>query len=541
MLILVQADLLARIVSNTIIHHRSPTDQLGVLIALACIMATRAAMKWLQQVMADRAAAAVKGSLRRQLLSHTQQLGPGWLAGQQTGAVTTTLGRGLDALDPYFTGYLPQLFVAAVVPAVVVARLFSADLASAATVCVTLPLIPILGILLGLHAKRSARRQWQALEQLGGHFLDNVAGLPTARAFGRAATQAATVRRRAEDHRLATMRTLRAAFLSAVVLELVATVSVALIAVPIGLHLLNGELDLYTAVLILLLAPEAYLPLRLVGSQFHASTEGLAVAERVFAVLDVAAEPADRRVAAGGSAAPQASAAHEVTFDKVSVQYAGRELSALIDVSLTIDPGEHVALVGRSGAGKSTLLAVLLGLVRPTSGRVVVMSSGGPCDLADVDMQDWRQQVAWVPQRPYLFARSVAANIRLGRPTATEEEVRQAAMLAHADDFVQQLPHGYDTSLGEGGTGLSTGQRQRIALARAFLRDAPLLLLDEPTAGLDAISEERVVDATTRLMVGRTVLVVAHRPAMTLTADRIVRLDSGVVANDTQPSVALLS
>lgn len=521
--ILVQAELLARLLADGVLDGPSAGSVAGVLALLAGVFAVRAGLSWAQQALAQRAAASVKASLRRQVLRRTQALGPGWLSGQHTGGLTTTLGRGLDALDPWFTGYFPQLFLAAVIPFAVLVRIATADLASAVIILVTLPLIPVFGVLVGMSAKRATERQWRALERLGGHFLDVVAGLPTLRAFGRARSQAAQVRRVADEHRSATMGTLRIAFLSALVLELVATLSVALVAVPIGLRTLNGGLGLETALLVLLLAPEAYLPLRALGSQFHASTEGLAVAERCFAVVDAEGGPSGW-AAVPGAAAPDAAAG--VRFEDVTVRYPGRDEAALDGVSLTVAPGERVALVGPSGAGKSTLVNVLLGLVAPTSGRVLA----GGVDLAAADAECWRRQLAWVPQRPHLFARTVAENIRLGRPGATDDEVVRAATLAHADEFVRRLPLGYETPLGERGAGLSAGQRQRIALARAFLRDAPLLLLDEPTAGLDAGSEAVVVEATARLMAGRTVLVVAHRPAMVLDAGRVVTLEHGRVA-----------
>jgi ATP-binding cassette subfamily C protein CydD len=373
---------------------------------------------------------------------------------------------------------------------------------SAVIVAVTLPLVPVFGALVGTHTRARTARQWSSLSRLGGHFLDAVAGLPTLRAFGRADAQAATVARMADAHRGATVRTLRVAFLSSLVLELVASLSIALVAVPIGLRLLAGTTDLHTALVVLLLVPEAFLPLRAAGAAFHDSAPGLAAARQVFDVLDeppaVPATPSPRDAG--------------LRLDAVTVRYPGQDAPVLVDVSLRVAAGERVALVGPSGAGKSTALAVLLGFVAPESGRAY---AGGP--------------IAWVPQRPHLFAASVADNIRLGRPDATPDEVRAAATAALADGFVSALPHGYDTVLGERGAGLSAGQRQRIALARAFLLDAPVLLLDEPTAHLDPDSESAVLRASTHLMAGRTVLVVAHRTALLSHVDRVVRLDGGRV------------
>lgn len=543
MLVLLQAELLARVLADGVTDSVSggvtPAAVAGTLTLLGTVFTARAAVVWVQQVVARRAASAVKQDLRRQALDTTQRLGPAWLAGQRSGGLVTLLGRGLDALDPYFVGYLPQLFVAAVVPLAVIVRLLVADLTSAVIICVTLPLIPIFGVLVGMQTKAATQRQWRALERLGGHFLDIVSGLPTLRAFGRAKAQAAMVRRTADDHRAATMKTLRVAFLSALVLELVATLSVALVAVPVGLRLLGGGLDLHTALLVLLLAPEAYLPLRALGSQFHASAEGLEVAERTFAVIDAEAEGGPPASRVDAAAAGRASGGGPVlVLDAVTVAYAGRPAPALDGVTLAVETGERVGLIGPSGAGKSTVLGLVLGLVHPTGGQVVL----GGATLGSVDLDQWRRRIAWVPQRPHLFARTVAENIRLGRPGASDRDIRRAAEQAQAAEFIEDLPAGYDTRIGERGFGLSAGQRQRIALARAFVRDAPLVLLDEPTAGLDARSEAAVVDAARRLMSGRTVLVVAHRPAMIADVDRVIRLDHGQVVDgvDGHGSTSLL-
>ncbi len=394
--------------------------------------------------------------------------GPLRLAARRHGETATLLTRGLDALDPYVVGYLPTMTATAVVPVTVVAWLAWTDWTSALIVGVTLPLIPVFGALVGLHTARRTARQWSLLARLGGHFLDVVTGLPTLRAFGREGHQTRVVGEMADAHRRATMRTLRVAFLSSFVLETVATLSVALVAVPVGLRLLGGGLDLRTALTVLFLAPEAYLPLRAAGAAFHDSAEGIAVAERVFALLDDKDEDASAAGVVAPRPRPRARGPHRSPAPRrghrpVPRQDRARPAAGCLDVR----PGEHVALVGQSGAGKSTLLALLLGFVAPASGRV----EAGGTDLADLDLDAWRTQVAWVPQRPHLFAASVADNIRLGRPDASDAEVREAARAAAADVFVERLPQAYETVLGEHGAGLSAGQRQRVALARAFLKD----------------------------------------------------------------------
>ncbi|MEU8270766.1 thiol reductant ABC exporter subunit CydD [Sphaerisporangium sp. NPDC049002] len=513
LLVLAQAELLSGVLSGGLTA--------AALLPLAGVVVARALLGWLNGVAGGRTATALKSVLRARLLSRLRDLGPARITSHRSGELVTLAGRGLDALDPYVTGYLPAVAVAGVVPVAVLVRLFAADLGTAVIVLVTLPLIPVFGALVGWQTKVVTERQWRALSRLGGHFLDVVRGLPTLRAFGRARYQATVIRQVADAHRSATMRTLRVAFLSSLVLELVASLSLALVAVPVGLRLLSGSLDLRTALLVLLLAPEAYIPLRAVGTKFHAAMEGVAAADQAFAVLG---EPV---TGAGGDAAP-APGVPEIRLENVTVRYPGREDAALDGVSLVVSPGERVALVGESGAGKSTLLHLLLGFVTPSEGRVLV----GGTDLTALDLPAWRRRLAFVPQRPHLFASSVADNIRLGSP-ASPEDVRTAAAAARAAEFVEALPEGYATVVGERGADLSAGQRQRVALARAFCRpDAEMLLLDEPTARLDGRSEAAIVEATRTLAEGRTAVIVAHRPAMIDLADRVIRVDAGRIVSD---------
>ncbi|MCX4465421.1 thiol reductant ABC exporter subunit CydD [Streptomyces albidoflavus] len=510
-LVIAQAMLLAELIVSSFEQRFDTGDLTTPLLLLVAVALGRALVSWLTELAAHRASAAVTSELRMRLVERAGQLGPGWLGDRRTGSLIALATRGVDALDDYFARYLPQLGLAVVVPVAVLARIVTEDWVSAAIIVVTLPLIPLFMALIGWATQSRMDRQWGLLSRLSGHFLDVVAGLPTLKIFGRAKAQAESIRRITHDYRRATLRTLRIAFLSSFALELLATLSVALVAVTIGMRLVHGDMDLYTGLVILVLAPEAYLPLRQVGAQYHAAAEGLAAAEEVFAVLET---PVPHR----GTQAPPAGA---LAFEGVTVRYPGRDAPAVREATFTVEPGETVALVGPSGCGKTTLLQAALGFVAPAEGRVTV----GGTDLAEVDREQWHQRIAWVPQRPQLFAGTVAENVRLARPDASEAEVARALEQAGAREFVAGLPAGAETELGEDGAGLSAGQRQRVALARAFLADRPVLLLDEPTASLDGASEEAVVEAVRRLAVGRTVLLVVHRPALLAVADRVVRLD----------------
>jgi thiol reductant ABC exporter CydD subunit len=498
----------------------------GTLAWLGVVLAGRAAAAAGGEAAALRAAADVKSGLRRRLSAHALRLGPAWLGGQQAGEITALATKGLDGLDAYFARYLPQLMLAVLVPLAVVVRVAFADWISAVIIVATLPLIPLFGILIGWHTRAQTQRQWRLLALLGGHFLDVVSGLPTLKLFGRARAQAEVIEEVTSAHRKATMTTLRVAFLSALVLELTAAVATALVAVEIGLRLLYGHVSYQTALLVLLLTPEAYLPLRNAGGQFHASTEGTTAAQRAFEILDTPL-PARRGEQLRGVQSPAATTSadadlsrEDIALRAVTLSYPGRGRPSLDEVSLTISPGEQIILTGPNGAGKSSLLALLLRFATPTSGAI----TAGSVDLAEIPADRWRSQIAWVPQHPHLFTATVAENIALGEPGARREDIAAAARLAGADEFIRRLRDGYDTVLTEGGRSLSAGQRQKLALARAFLRRAPVLLLDEPTAHLDPVSADRIMAALEDQLADRTVVLVTHRPPPPGRAGRPTRI-----------------
>ncbi|MEV5280796.1 thiol reductant ABC exporter subunit CydD [Streptomyces sp. NPDC051994] len=512
-LIIAQAMLIAEVVVGAFQHGHDAAGLRTPLLFLAAVAVGRGVVSWLTDLAAHRASAAVKSELRGRLLEQAACLGPEWLVGQRTGSLVALATRGVDALDDYFARYLPQLGLAIVVPVAVLARIVTEDWVSAATIVVTLPLIPLFMVLIGWATQSQMDRQWRLLSRLSGHFLDVVAGLPTLKVFGRAKAQAESIRAITSDYRRATLKTLRIAFISSFALELLATISVALVAVGIGMRLVHGDLDLYTGLVILVLAPEAYLPLRQVGAQYHAAAEGLSAAEEIFDVLETPLPQG------GGDKVPAGPV--RIEADAVTVRHPGRTEPSLAAASLVVEPGETVALTGPSGVGKSTLLNAVLGFVAPQEGGRILVSGS---DLSTLSLTDWHERIAWVPQRPHLFAGTIAENVRLARPDADDAAVLDALRDAGAHDFVSALPRGADTVLGEGGAGLSAGQRQRLALARAFLADRPVLLLDEPTAALDGETEAGIVEAVRRLAVGRTVLLVVHRPALLAVADRVVEL-----------------
>ncbi|MDR3563212.1 MAG: thiol reductant ABC exporter subunit CydD [Negativicutes bacterium] len=483
---------------------------------LAAIMA-RAFFIWAGDLLGFRLAAHIKNELRRRLLAQLFALGPVETGRESSGELINTLGEGIESFDAYFAKYLPQLAATILLPPVILAVVFSLDLAAAAIMLVTAPLIPLFMILIGRWAGFVQQRHWLVLSRLSGHFFDVLQGLATLKIFNRSEEQAAVIQRLSEEFRDTTLNVLKVAFLSAFALELLSTLSTALVAVVIGLKLLYGQLEFHQAFFILLLAPEYYLPLRLLGSHFHAGLAANTAAERVFAILARALPAAD----SGRQSLPLQSAIG-LHFEQVAFSYSDRPV--LDSLTFSVRPGERLALVGPSGAGKSTILDLLLGFIQPAGGSITVNGQ----DLQSLTLSEWRSQVAYVPQFPHLFFGTVADNISFGLADG-QERVEEAARSAGAHEFICRLPSGYQTVIGEGGRALSGGESQRIAIARAFFKNAPLLLLDEATTGLDPGNEALIGDALTRLMTGKTVIVVAHRLSTACQADRILVLDAGQV------------
>ncbi len=511
-----QAALLAALLDGVFLQGSSTEELYGQWLLLGGVLLARVLAFWGGEACGAYLAAAIKTSLRRRLAEQLLAMGPVRGASEATGELLSVLGDGVEQLEAYFVRYLPSLFAAAAVPLLILAIIAPRDWPSALLMLVTAPLIPVFMTLIGRMAQWRTRKQWDRLQRLGAHFYDMLQGMLTLKLFGRSKQTVKSVASASEDFREATLDVLKVAFLSALVLELLATISTALIAVAVGLRLLYGTMVFYDAMFVLLLAPEFYQPLRQLGAHFHAALAGKAAAERIYSLLTVEGtlrqEPEAWRL----------SGPVAVSFADVSFAYEGGA-EVLRHFSLQLQPGKTTALVGSSGAGKSTVMSLLLGMMEPVAGCIRI--NGRLLSAAGTDA--WLRHVAYVPQQPYLFQASLCENIRMAKPEATPEEVEAAFSLAGGASLAAILPCGYETLLGPGGVELSGGEKRRVALARAFLADAPVLLCDEATSGLDPESEAALQQAFERLCQGRTVLVIAHRLGTVRRADQIAVLENG--------------
>ncbi|WP_413452672.1 thiol reductant ABC exporter subunit CydD [Georgenia phoenicis] len=526
-LVVAQALLVAGAVAPVVDGEAGWADVAPLVGWFAAVALARVLVTVVQESLAHRAATDVVAELRAGVLAHAVALGPRGL--REPSEVVTLVTRGLDDLEPYFVRYLPQLLLAATLTPATLAVVAGLDLGSAAIVAGTIPLIPVFMWLIGVLTQRFAADKLVAMQRLGAQLLDLLAGLSTLKALGREHGPGARVRALGRAYTRTTMSTLKVAFLSGAVLEFLASIAVALVAVTVGMRLVYGDLDLVTGLAVLMLAPEAYRPIREVGAQFHASADGLAAAEQAFAVLERPLPPA------GTAPAP---AFGGLVLDGVGVLAPGRDVVAPAGLSAQVLPGRVTALVGPSGGGKTTTAMLALGLLRPDAGRVLVVPADGgePADLDGLDPASWHAQVTWVPQRPVLVPGTVADAV-VGAGGTVDDRALDAARASGLDEVLATLPDGWDTPVGQGGTGLSLGQRQRVALTRALLDPAPLVVLDEPSAHLDAAAEQRVLDVVTALREqGRAVLVIAHRPRLVALADDVVEVRSA--PRDAVPAAA---
>ncbi len=520
LLLIGQAWLLAKTVNAVVFAHATLPDVMPWLWGMLAIFLVRAGLAWASEQAAFHAAIQVKLAIREQLYQKVQQLGPAWLSGERSGDIITALSDGVEALEAYYARYVPAMSLMVLIPVALLVFVFASDWVSGLIMVVTAPLIPLFMILIGKGTEKRNQEQWQSLARMSAHFLDVIQGLTTLKLFNASRREARMVAQISDQHRLATMSVLRVAFLSSFALEFFATVSIAIVAVLIGFRLFWGEMDFFYGFFVLLLAPEFYLPLRNMGTQYHARMQAIGATERIIEILG----ETPPSLPLSGEEPREIPVWRGVCFQDVSFNYPdGRQ--GVKHLNLTINPGETLALVGASGAGKTTLINLLMGFLHPQSGEILI----GDVPLQTLQPDAWRKQLAWLPQKPQLFPGTVADNIRLGNSHASLATVQAAAEQAQAHGFITALPQGYDAIVGEAGQGLSGGQVQRLALARAFLKDAPLVILDEATANLDRESETLVNAAVKQLAAGRTLIMIAHRLRTVRHADRIAVIDDGQV------------
>lgn len=526
LLAVAQACYLSRVVAGVFIDGVTLNTVWNSLIIILGIIVLRAVFQWVSEISVHEAAFRIKTSLCNRVMSHIVSLGPVYVRGERAGEIITTVVDGIEALQEYFSKYLPQLLLAAGIPLLVLVFVFPLDWKSGLILLLTGPLIPVFMILIGKLAEKKSLLQFQELSWMSAHFLDVLQGLMTLKVFGRAKDQTRVIERVSDSFRESTLSVLRIAFLSALVLEFLATMSTALVAVTIGLRLVYGTLSFSAGLFLLLLAPEFYTPLRALGSNFHAGLSGVNAAERIFEILDLPLMSVDENfIDKEGQRGQHLSSDFQISLQNVGLTYHAGDAPALKGINLSLFSGERVALVGPSGAGKTSIAQILLRFIEPSVGDVFVNGEL----LKTFSLKNWREQIAYIPQSPYLFAGSIEKNIQFGRPSATREDVISAAHEASAHEFILNLPEGYDTFLGEGGTRLSGGQAQRIVIARAILKDAPLLILDEATSSLDTDNENKVQQALKRLTQGKTTLIIAHRLSTVRQVDRILVLDQGQI------------
>lgn len=515
--LILQAYLLSQSIYGVFLENQTLIEVIPLLSAYLGLAMLRAALVWGSEAAAQHLAAQLREGLRRKLMDHLLRLGPRFLRQERSGELVSTAFEGIEALEAYFSQYLPHLALAALVPLSFLAFIFPLDLTTALVLLFTAPLIPFFMILIGSTAISLAQRQWTALSRMSAHFLDMIQGLTTLKILNRSKDQIALIAQISESFGERTMSVLRIAFLSALVLEMVATISTAIVAVEVGLRLLYGRLGFDQALFVLLLAPEFYLPLRTLGARFHMGAAGVAAARRIFELLET------KVVQPQASPSLPVPAHPTIRFERLSYQYPQRPEPALEEISFSLAPGEKVALVGPSGSGKSTVAELLMGLLQPTRGRVLLDDR----PLESFDLDAWRARLSWVPQKPYLFNASVLQNLLIARPEAGLAEIQRAARLAQAEHFIERLPQGYETPIGERGQRLSGGEAQRLAIARAFLKNTPILILDEATANLDPENEALIAEALAQLARHRSTLMIAHRLGAVLDADRILVMGKG--------------
>ncbi|MFM2484429.1 thiol reductant ABC exporter subunit CydD [Celerinatantimonas yamalensis] len=529
--LIAQCWMLAQVLNATAIEHKSIVTVWGYLASMVGVFIVRAILNYASQRFTFEAAARLRTELRARLFNHINKLGPAWSREQRSGARATELVDGVEALEKYFSLYLPQRQLAIIIPVAILVFVFPFDWVSGLILAITAPLLPVFMIIIGSQTEKLNRSQWRSLTRMGAHFFDMIEGLTTLKLFNAAQREARFIGQIAEDYRLQTMKVLRVAFLSSMVLEFFAAISIAMVAVYVGFRLMYADIHYLNGIFVLLLAPEFYLPLRSMGTQFHARMDALGAVEPIIELLNTPVPSAHH-----GEVELCLKQAPNITFSDLVFAYPQRD-PVICGVSLNLPAGSRTAIIGVSGAGKSTLGQLLLGFLSPTQGDIMINTK----PLTQISPNSWYQHVSWLPQNPTLFHGTIEENIALSpRVQGHDEALHQAIKDAHALDFIDRLPHGVQTVVGDRGQGLSGGEIQRIALARAFYKNAPVVLLDEPSASLDPHSERLITDAIARLSVGRTLLTIAHRLTTIEQSDQIVVLEGGKIIEQGSPD-ALMS
>jgi len=522
-MIVVQAYYLSQVIDSAFIQ-KSGMEKLFPLFALFALVSTlRMVFNWASHTEANRGTLIIREKIFTRLTSTVAALGPLYTKSVQSGRLSTTLLKGVEALDAYYSQYIPQIFFALFTPLLIVSAIFPRDPISGGILLISAPLIPFFMIVIGKSASAMTEKQWKTMSRMSGYFLDVLQGLPTLKLFAQSTRQHNAIKEAGETFRQATMRVLKIAFLSSLTLELVGTIGIAIIAVGVGLRLMAGQLTFQHAFFVLLLTPDFYLPLRQLGTKFHAGMEGVSASKEIFAILDQNLPVSGEQAA---SPVKEIAGTRPILFSDVTYTYPESSQPALEGINATIPAGKTTAIIGPSGSGKSTLINLLLRFQEPGKGRITI--DGNP--IHAIPLEEWHKQISWVPQHPYLFNATLRENILLARPNASAAEMQAALHKTGLTAFVSALPQGLDIMIGEQGARLSGGEAQRVALARAFLKNAPLLVLDEPTSHTDPELEAVLRSSIQELMKGRTSVIIAHRLETIRSADQIIVISQGKIA-----------
>lgn len=527
LLVIFQAWLMATMISDVIFKEAQLAELQNRLWYLIIIFIIRAILNWTSNLSAFKAVIKIKLDLRDKIHRHIQKIGPVHATKKHSGSDVNTMIDGVEAIEKYYTSYIPGIAFVSILPLAYIIVTFPFDWISGLVLLVTAPIIVFFMIMIGQGAEKLNQEQWRQLSRLSSHFIDTIQGLPTLKIFNAAKREAAIIAKLADEYRERTMSVLKVAFLSSLLLEFFSSIGVAIVAVLIGFRLLDGNMEFVDGLFVLLLAPEYYLSIRNMGGNYHAKMEGIGAAEQIIEILDRGdfTKNTDTNLLKSDLNLTN-NKSISIAFNNLSFSYE-KDRQALTNFNLKIPANKRTVLIGESGSGKSTIVNLILGFIQTNEGEILVNNK----DISKISLETWRKNIAWLPQQAHLFQGTIADNIRLGKENATEHEVKEAARLAFCDEFIEKLPETYNTIIGERGAGLSGGQIQRIALARTFLKDAPLLILDEASANLDRESEKLIEKSIDILSKNRTVIIIAHKLHTIEKADQIVLIKNGTVLN----------